>query len=385
MINRAVLATVAVAFGVAISAIPVLAFDARTGENVTVGSGEKLEGDLYLAGRAVYSAADVDGDVFAAGQTVTVGGQISGGLTMAGQTVFVNGDISRGVRVAGATVNVSGSIGRDLLAGCSTLSLNPGTSVGGDLLVGTGTAELQGDIAGNVSGGCEKLVINCAVRGNVNVKVDTLEIRPGALIQGDLDYTAITEADIPEGAVKGVIRYTEQAARHRGHFDDLSMLGPLAILAGLTWKIVSYLMAFITGLVLIALAPRRMAASSDTIRADTGPVAGYGAIALFVTPIAALVVCLTVIGLPLGIITLLLWGILMYLSQLPVGLLLGHMVLGRQRPLETKGLMIGRLALGLLFLWLLKAIPFLGFFVSLATALFGLGGIVLSEKARLHQ
>jgi hypothetical protein len=109
-------------------------------------------------------------------------------------------------------------------------------------------------------------------------------------------------------------------------------------------------------------------------------VAGYGAIALFVTPLAAIVVCATVVGLPLGIITLLLWGILLYLSQIPVSLFIGHAILGRNKPLESKGYMIGCLALGLLLLTLARAIPFVGFFVALATALFGLGAFVVTER-----
>jgi len=153
---------------------------------------------------------------------------------------------------------------------------------------------------------------------------------------------------------------------------------PLAFFAGLTWQVVIYLMAFITGLVLILIAPRRMAAAAMAIRTETGRVAGYGAIALFAVPLAALVLAITVVGLPLGIITMLLWGILLYLSQLPVSIVVGHLILGRRKPLEGKGFMIGSLALGLLVLALLKWIPFLGFFVSLAIALFGMGAFVVT-------
>jgi len=182
--------------------------------------------------------------------------------------------------------------------------------------------------------------------------------------------------------VKGTVTYTERTETDQGPRPgkEWRALGPLAFFAGLTWKVIAYLMAFLTGLILILLAPWRMAGAATSIRTDTGPVAGYGAIALFVTPIAALVVCLTVIGLPLGIITLLLWGILLYLSQIPVSLFIGHAILGRNKPLESKGYMIGCLALGLLLLTLARAIPFVGFLVSLASGLFGLGAFVVTER-----
>jgi len=376
--RRGVVVVLTVALAVALSAIPVLAFDGRAGDNVSVGPGEQVDGDLYLAGRSVSSAAVIDGDVFAGGQTVSIAGQVDGGLTAAGQTVLVSADVSRGVRVGGSTVDITGAIGRDLLVASSTFVLNPEASVGGDLLIGAAMAMLKGDIAGDISGGCEKLVIDCSVGGNVKVEVGTLEIRPGAVIQGNLDYTSAEQADIPAGVVKGTVTFTERVGGDSAR--DPRVLGPLAFFAGLTWKVIAYLMAFLTGLILILLAPWRMAGAATSIRTETGPVAGYGAIALFVTPLAAIVVCATVVGLPLGIIALLLWGILLYLSQIPVSLFIGHAILGRNRPLESKGYMIGCLALGLLLLTLARAIPFVGFFVSLATGLFGLGAFVVTER-----
>ena len=361
-------------------AAPVLAFDGRAGDTVSVGPGEKVEGDLYLAGRSVSTAAGIDGDVFAAGQTVSIGGQIDGGLTAAGQTVLVSGGVSRGARVGGSTVDVTGTIGRDLLVGCSTFVLNPEASVGEDLLIGAATAMLKGDIAGNVYGGCEKLVIDCTIGGNVKVEVGTLEIRPGAVIQGNLEYTSAQQADVPAGAVKGSVRYTERAVKERVRPGDLGALGPLAAFAGLTWKLLAYAMALLTGIVLILVLPARMAGYSDAIRTETGPVAGWGAIAFFLTPLAALVVCITIVGLPLGLITLALWTVLLYLSQLPVALVIGHVILGYRKPLEGRGFMIGALALGLLIIALLRLIPFVGFFVGLATALFGFGSFVVAEK-----
>jgi len=363
-------------------AAPVLAFDGRAGDTVSVGPGEKVDGDLYLAGRSVSTAAGIDGDIFAAGQTVSIAGQIDGGLTAGGQTVLVSGDVSRGARVAGSTVDVTGAVGRDLLVACSTFVLNPEASVGGDLLIGAATGMLKGDIAGNVYGGSEKLVIDCTIGGNVKVEVGTLEIRPGAVIQGNLEYTSAQQADIPAGAVKGAVSYSERVARARPGPGEVGPLGPLAVFAGLTWKLLAYLMALLTGIVLILILPARMVACSDAIRTETGPVAGWGAIALFLTPLAAIVVCITFVGLPLGLIALALWTVLLYLSQLPVALVIGHVILGYRKPLEGRGFMIGALALGLLIIALLRLIPFVGFLVALATALFGFGAFVVAEKRR---
>ena len=380
--KRAFLVVATLALALALTAMPVLAFDMRASDTVTVSSGEKVDEDLYLAGRTLGINATVNADVFAAGQTVTIGGAVANGVTVAGQTVIINANVGHGVRVGGQTVNIGGAIGRDLLAAGNDLVISDTAVIAGDLAFGANTALIRGKVDGNVIGGAEKLVIEGQIGGDVNVQVGTLELTPGATIAGNLTYTGRTEATIPAGTVKGTVAFTERvddetkAEVSKG----LGALAPLALFAGLTWKVIAYLMAFITGMVLILLARKRMAGSASAIRTDTGPVAGWGALALLATPVAAVVLCVTVVGLPLGIIALVLWGVLLYLCQLPIGLLLGHLILGRNKPLESKGFMIGSLALGLLILSLLRAIPVIGFFISFATALFGFGAFVVNER-----
>ncbi len=384
-VRRGVAVSVMVGLGLALSAIPVFAFDMRSGDAVTVGSGETVNEDLYLAGRTVGSDGTVKADVFAAGQTVTIGGTVSDGVTAAGQTVIIGADVGNGVRAAGSTVDVSGMIGRDLVAGCSSLTVAQSASIAGDLGFGASTAVISGNVGGDVQGAAESVVIAGTIGGNVDLKVGTLQIDPGANIGGNLTYTGSKEASIPSGVVRGSVTFTqrEENARDDMH-PGLRAIGPLAIFAGLTWRLIAYLMAFVTGLVLILLCPKRMAGASSAIRTATGSVAGYGAIALFLTPLAALVVCVTIVGIPVGIITMLLWGILLYLSQLPVSVFIGHMILGAHKPLESKGFMIGSLALGLLLISLLRLIPLLGFLVALATALFGMGAFVIGERRRMQ-
>ncbi len=370
----------------AAAAVPVLAFDSRAGDIVTVGGGEEVQGDLYLGGRAVTTTGIVHGSVFAAGQTVYIGGTIDDGATVAGQTVTLSGSIGRGVRAVASTVDATGDIEGDLVAGCGALTVADGARVGEDLVFAAGQVYVRGDVEGGLKGGAETLVIEGRVGGDVTVEVGTLEVKPGAVIEGNLSYTADTETDIPAGAVKGSVAFTERIEEEdtEGIREGLGALGPFFFLAGITWKIVAYLMAFVAGIMLILLFPGRMAGASDAIRTHTGASAAWGAIALFVTPLAAIVVSITVVGLPIGLISLALWGIMLYLSQLPVSLLIGHLILGHSKPLEGRGFMIGSLALGLLILTLLRVIPLIGFFVWLAIAMFGMGAFVVMGKRMIE-
>jgi len=142
------------------------------------------------------------------------------------------------------------------------------------------------------------------------------------------------------------------------------------------------LMAFVAGLILIFLAPRRLTSIVEAIGSRPGPSAGWGALIVFVTPIAALLVCLTIIGISAGVIALVLYGIGLYLAQIPVGLFIGRWIIGRFRVVESKAAMVGALALGLVIIKLLGLIPYFGFVVGLAIVLFGLGAVVAAERKR---
>ena len=108
---------------------------------------------------------------------------------------------------------------------------------------------------------------------------------------------------------------------------------------------------------------------------------GWGALIFFVTPIAAVLVMFTVIGVPLGLISLVTWAILVYLAQIPVAITIGWLILSRRRDISSKGLMVGALALGLLILYLINWIPIAGWIINLFVVFFGLGSLVTVFRA----
>ncbi|MFW6150049.1 MAG: polymer-forming cytoskeletal protein [Chloroflexota bacterium] len=381
---RGVLALGIVALLLTLGAASVLAFEDRGGDTVTVDSGETLEGDVYLAGRTVTSRGTIDGDLFAAGQTVAVNGDVNGGVSAGGQTVSIIGQVGRGVRAAGQSVDLSGDIGGDaLLAGAAVTVAEEGR-IGRDLGISARTVTVAGEVHGQVKGGAEEVTISGEVHGDVHLEVDRLVVSPGARIDGDLVYESSQQASIPADAhIGGEVRFTQRRPEKEDTGKDgLGRFLPFALFAGIMWQIVGFLVAFVTGLIVLLLLPRRLAATSDCLRTKPGPSAGWGAVALFATPLAAIVICLTILGFALGVITLVLWGIAIYLSQIPVALLIGVLVLRRSPYSESKGAMIGGFAIGLVILALLRLIPVVGFFVGLATVLFGMGAVVVEEKRR---
>jgi len=358
--------------------VPVLAFDSRGGTTVTVASGEVVDDDLYVAGNSIIIEGTINGDLWAAGNSITVDGTVSGSVMAVGRTVNINGDVGHAVRAGGETIIVNGDVSGDAIIGCSQAHIASTAGIGGDLLFGAGNARIDGLIKGGIKGQGGEITISNGVQGNIDLQVESLTISPTANIKGKLTYTSEQEANIQTGAqIAGGTTHKLPSTK-----EEPAKAFPFAFFSGIGGKVIGFLMALIAGLVIILLAPRRLTSIAEAIRTRPGPSAGCGALILFVTPIAAIIACITIIGIPVGLITLALWGIALYLAQIPVGLFIGRWIIGHFREVEGKAIMVGTLALGLVVLKLLGLIPHLGFFIGLAIIIFGLGAVVASERRR---
>jgi len=365
-----------------LTTIPVWAFDARGGTRITVASEEVVEDDLYVAGDTIIIDGTINGDLWAAGNTITVNGMVNGSVMAAGRIVSINGGITHAVRAVAETININGDVGGDVIAGCRKMNIASTAGIGGDLLFGADLARIDGHIEDDIKGSGREVTISNGVSGNVELEVESLTILPTANIGGDLNYTSEAEADIQSGArIAGATTHKLPEVRPEAK-KDWTKVFPFVLFFGVLAKVLNFLMALVAGVVVIFLAPKKLTSITDAIGTRPGPSAGWGAIVLFLTPIGALIVCLTIIGIPVGLIALILYGIAIYLAQIPVGLFIGRWIIGRFRAVESKAIMVGALAVGLVILKLLSIIPYFGFFVGLVVALFGLGAIVAAERKR---
>ena len=354
-IIKGLIASLLVILLITFTSVFVLAFNVRSGDIVTVTSGEVIDGDLYIAGKTIIIDSTINGDLIAAGQTIMVNGIVNGSIIAAAQTVNINGEVTHAVRVIGETLNIGGTIGRDLLVACRDFSMVSTAEIGGDLLLGASTARIDG-----------------LIKGDINSGVNRLTIASTASIQGKLNYISKNEANIQSGAqIRGTITHK---------LPDVKKGLEAKAGIGVWWIVIGFLMTLVLGIIIVLLAPRRVKAVTESIRTRPWASLGWGAVILVATPIVALIVCITIIGLPLGLIALVLYAIAIYLAQLFVGLLIGQLIIGAFRGVETRAALVGALVLGLAILRLLRLIPFVGFFFGLATVLFGLGAILVSER-----
>ena len=357
------------------SGAPSLAFEFRRGDNVNIPSGEVVNDDLYIAGEVVLIDGTINGDLWAFGRVIIINGEVKGSIFAAAESVNINAHSVHTIRAACRSLDIDSEIDGDVIAGAAEVNIAGTATIKGDLLFGAGRTRIDGSIDSDVLGGAGMVHIGGVIKGNVKLRSGEITLSPLSNIKGDFTYISEKKADIQEGAlIAGSVthKFPIIKTRRKG--------APVAVFLLIISRILFLLMALITGLVIILLAPKRLRSISGAIGKNPWTSLGWGAVILFAIPPAALTVFFTIIGIPLVFITLAIYGIAVYLSQIPVGLFIGSWIIGRFYKVEKKFMMFCALALGLFILSLLRLIPFLGFFVTVVTILLGLGAIIVSGK-----
>ncbi len=372
-LSRLAFVFILVCFCISAFAVPALAYDARADTNITIAGDTVIDDDLYLVGTNITIDGTVNGDIFIMGRTITVNGTVDGGATIAAQTININGNISRSVRLAAQTVTINGSIDGDVVVAASDLIINQTAVIGRDLILGTSTALIGGSISRNVLGASDEATISNQIEGNVNLRVTNLLVTSEAGIGGDLTYTSRNQAVIQQGAeVTGTV---DQVAP-----PEPTERPERGILAGITGAIIyalfNFIAVFIIGLIIIAATMRHIKLLARSLQYHPAQCLGWGALIFFATPIAAFIVMFTIVGIPLALTALVVWGVLLYLSQIPVALTIGWLILSRGRETASGGFLIGALALGLFLLYAVGLIPIFGWILWFFVVLFGLGTLV---------
>jgi len=123
--------------------------------------------------------------------------------------------------------------------------------------------------------------------------------------------------------------------------------------------------------------------ASDALAAQPGKSLGIGFVALVVVPVAAVVLIAMLLTWPLGVFGLMLYLLATYVAALIPALALGQLIMertfGKDEPSPYASL-----ALGLVILHLLFAIPFFGFLLQVVAISAGLGAIYLLHNGNGH-
>lgn len=334
-----------------------------TGDDSTISPGETVYDDVYLFGETVAISGTVLGDAVIFANEAVIDGTVTGSLLVVAQTVSITGDVQGTIRGGANTIFFQGSTGRDLMMGANTISING--SIGQDYFGAANNSTVSGSVGRNIHTSMNRLVIDSTVGGDINAYTSELIFGPNAKVDGAVTYTSETDATVDKQAVIiGAMKRLDPPSK-------TMIASPGRSAWGFIRPILSLLAV---ALLMVLLFPVLTAGTARTIKAKPGLSVGYGALIVFVAPVAALILLITVIGIPISFLSMLLYMVLIYLTRVFAGYFLAQITLERfgknLHPVWTA-------LFGVLVLALLIKIPYVGWLIHLTAVLFAAGAFIL--------
>lgn len=362
----------------------------KTDETTYITKDQVVSSSLFTAGSSITIDGLVQGDVFCAGQNITINGTVDGDVFCAGQSIVINGSVGGSVRAAGNSIGINGKVAHNVMVATAVLNIAPEATIGWDLQFASAAADIRGKINRDVDGAGASTVLGGNIGRNVYLVLDdnrqknnndpktTLTISKGAVINGNVTYLAKTDANIEEGSmIKGSIEKKNLNLADKKIDKKNHVIGWL-------WSIVFSIFAAIAfGLIIVSWLKKPVEEITDLMITKPWASLGLGFIVLFLTPIAAVIIMITMIGLPIGLTVLGLWILLMYPAKILVAIMLGKKITDKCRLLKRyKGSLMAAMIVGVIVAWLIFSVPVIGWFLCFIAILWGLGGIWRFARAK---
>jgi cytoskeletal protein CcmA (bactofilin family) len=365
------LAVLFAGFGVLLAvATPASATEFRKGDNVTVRKDEVIKSDLFVTGKHVRIDGDVDGDVYAFAHQVDVSGHINGDLICFAQTLRVSGVVDGNLRSGSNNVTLTGTVERNVMVWNETFNLDSSGKIGRSLTAGGETLTLDGKIGRDFLGFAESTTISGFIGGSVREQGDSLSIVSGAEIDGKTSFKGDKEPSVASDAkLASPLEFTklEHKREERGGGYYL-------------WRVILTGTIIVFGLVLAGLMPKF---SVETVESagHIGASFGLGVLVCFGALIASLIACATIVGLLVGISSLMLWLVMVFAAEVVVGGIIGQWIMGRDGDFWPFFL---RVLVGVVVVRVVTSVPFIGFWVWVIVTLWGMGAISLTIYRRMQ-
>ncbi len=325
------------------------------------------EGDLYVFYSEDGNSTDyvmdknVDGNVYIFGQNVTIKGQVNGSLYIFAPNVTIEEGAYIACDVFACAENiVLKGFAYDMYAACENFDMQNTGVVYRDLKLASSETKLVGSIGRDVD-----LVAK-------NITVFENEDDETALFVGrNFNYTsekALENTDKIE--VNGEIKYTEQKKEEADGnvvFDYIYRAIENAVFALIIYALI------------IFLAPKFVEKTKEYVSTRALLAGTVGAAFTIIVPIIAFILILTGIGVSLGFLTIIIYAIALFINSAVVTIAINEFISSKIETINSiwkKLLMIIPVSA---VIFLIRQIPIIGGWVTIAIFLVGIGITVLYQ------
>lgn len=382
----AVLITLVLALGLA---LPGSALEQRKGGTITVPSGQTVDDTLIAHGESVNIDGVVTGNlIITSARHLTIRGTVRGDVICFAQMVDLDGTVGGNVFAFAQWLTLRGRVQQAFHGFIQNFRLEPAGRVDTDLIAFAQQVNLEGTVGRDATLFVAMADVRGTIGRNLTARTNSLTLLAPARVGGDLVVYVEKkrEKDVhvdPGATVVGKTDIHVTAERRPSGLGRYSQ-PKFYLQQGLSLAVV-----FLLGLVLFwlfpALFPGRLDTASEVLRA-----AGVGFLALVAPPVAALILCIILLGIGLiagvvliaqlfPLLILVLWLLALYLAKVFVGAFLGQALLrppaGQRAPLAVP------LLAGLVIVVVALNVPYLGGLFRFLVWLLGLGIVVAQVRS----
>ena len=298
---------------------------------------------LFLSCLALAVPVTAQDDSLRLGGHVDVTSTVKGSLHAAGGLITIEAPIEGDASLAGGSITVKGAVKEDL----------------------------------NIAGG--HVVLDGEVGGDASVAAGTLELGPDARIAGKLSFHGGELKRDPAAVVAGGIQQNARRATRHLYYDDTRHS---RYARGWLWTAGLLVLAALIAAALPGPS-RRMA---QELRERPWVTTLVGLVALTTIPMAAVLLMVTIIGIPIGLLAIAGYTVLLLVGYVWLAATLGGMLLDRVKP-ETAARTAwraGAAVLAMLALAVLTRLPFVGGFIVFTALVVGVGMVVAVVMRRAN-
>lgn len=338
-----------------------------TDDSVTLSA--PLAENVYIAWGQISTSNTLTGDLVAWGGMIDIHSEVHGDLLIGGWQISITWPVKGDVRVTGGSITISSLIDGDCVVTGGNVILTAGAQIRGDLIVWAGTMVLNGVVEKNARIGVGELTFGGKINGNTQLAVGEFRNPSGSgSIGGNLAYTADHTLPELERLTQGEKTFTQMDT------PEVNKKAFLGLITG--YVLLKILGIFIFSVILIFGFPKFWRETAVILEKHPWKSLLTGLILLVLVPVVAIILMITVIGIPVGLFSLVFYAFMLWLCNLINVSVLSTWIyeIFSVKPLYQKLLV----ALGWSILF--GIVPILGFIVWLFTV-----GATITRKGQILQ
>lgn len=315
--------------------------------------GKNSSSNIFLISNSVSNSDEIYGDIYAFAKDISLNNIIEGDIISAGQDISVNSKQVKGnIRLAGQDLNINVEDTKNITAAAQNINISKDTNSNA-IYAASQDFKFQGK-TNELSIKSQDVFIDGIVSDSLNIECENMTIGENAKLLGDIKIKSPNEVIVHGNHNLENAHYENTLAKEINHsFRIISI-------------VTSFSSSILIGLLIFILFKNYFNNCTESVSLNFGRYILIGLCIFIVFPILFLLLCLSIIGIPIFLILLILYILLMYISHIIVGIIFGKFILkGYNDYLQ--------LIVGICLIKFLIYIPFIGFILGLCTILFALG------------